>query len=441
VVLSPDLNSGSARWRRAGLTFAVSLAVKGVALATLLGSVKLGLDYLGPERFGVWMTVASAAGLLSFANFGVDKGLLNALASAYGRGERGEAAALVATAFWAMAALILPALALFALAYPFIPWAGLFKALTPEAAAETGPAMAVLTVCTALGLLASLVDTVQAAHQEGYLNGLWEAVGKVLGLGFMAGAIAGGGGLPWLVLGLAGAPLLASVANAAFLFGRRRPELRPGFMRVRRDMARRLFGAGGLFFASQIAMTIAYYADNLIVARLYGSEAVASYAVTARLFDFSGMLLLLLGGALWPALAAAIARGDTAWARRSLAHTILASLLLAFASALPLIFAGPKILALWVGEEISPPLSLFPAFGLFWILSAVTQPIFIFLNAANALRFQLACLTALALPGLGLKLVAAHFLGAPGIAWGRLAAEILFLLIPYGLYLRRRKII
>ena len=205
---------------------------------------------------------------------------------------------------------------------------------------------------------------------------------------------------------------------------------------MRRDAARRLFGAGSLFFLTQLALTIAYYADNLIVAQLAGSDAVAAYAVTARLFDLPGMLLLLVGAALWPPLAEAIARGDTLWAERGLRRLIVASLGLAAMTALPLMLLGPTLLGWWVGGEVQPPYPLFVAFGLFWLLSAVTQPVAVFLAAANALRFQLGCAVLLALGSVALKLLLAQRLGMAGIAGGRVAAEAL-LLVPYGLFLPR----
>lgn len=424
------------RYRRAAVTFVAAIAVRGVALLALFISVPLSVSYLGSERFGVWMTALSAAGLLGFATLGFDKGLLNALAAADGRDNRAAARRLVSTAFFVLIGIFATLLVLFALAYPFLLWDRLLN-VTPEAADDAGPVMAVLTVCTLLVLLGSVTDTVQSAYQEGFLNGLWEAAGKLLALAAMLVVIWCNGSLIWFALGIAGAPLIASLANAAVLFGHRRPWLRPRLALVRRATTRQLFGVGSLFFLSQLALTVAYHADNLIVAQLAGSEAVAAYSVTARLFDIPGMLLLLVGSALWPPLAEAIARGDIAWAERGLKRLILISLALAAATALPLILLGPMALEWWVGGQLTAPPSLFTAFGLFWTLSALTQPVAVFLNAANALRFQLACVALLALGGLGLKLFLSQWLGIAGVAWGRLAAEVLFLLVPYALFLPR----
>jgi O-antigen/teichoic acid export membrane protein len=425
------------RYRRAAVTFVTALAGQGVALLVLIASVPLALDYLGRERFGLWMTAVAAAELLSFAALGLDKGLLNALAAADGRDDRAAARRLVSTAFVILGGIVLALLALLALVYPVFPWARLLNA---PATAEAGPVMAVLVACALLALLASLVDTVQAAYQEGFLNGLWKAAGRLLSLAALAAAIGLGKSVAWIALAVAGAPLLAALGNAVMLFRYRRPWLAPRLDALRHDASRVLFGAGSLFFLTQLAFTLAYYADNLIVAQLLGSEAVAAYAVTARLFDLPGMLLLLIGGALWPPLAEAIARGDIAWAERGLRRLVIVSLGLVAATALPLILLGPMLLRWWVGNAVMPPASLFVAFGLFWLLSAVTQPIGVFLGAANALRFQLGCAVLLAAGGLALKLALARPLGTAGIAWGRVGAEALFLLLPYALFLPRLRL-
>lgn len=428
------------RYRRATLTLAVSLVAKGAALLALLASVPPSLAYLGSERFGLWMTALSAAGLLSIANLGLDKALLNALAAADGRGNRAAARRLVAAAMLPLAAILALLAIAFVTATPALPWAAMLN-VPPTLAGDARAVMVVLVPCALLAALAGLVDTVQAAYQEGFLNSLWDAAGKLFGLLALLAAIAAGASLPVLALAFAGAPLIAALGNAGVLLLRRRPWLVPRPRLVQWTMVRRLFGAGGLFFLMQVALTIAYYGDNLIVAQLAGSAAAGSYAVTARLFDLPGMLLLLAGAAFWPSFAEALGRGDVAWTMLGLRRFVALSLALVLATALPLIPWGPAALRWWAGPEMAPPAAIFPAFAAFWIAAAVTQPLGVFLSAANALRFQLACTLALAGGGLVLKLILARTLGMAGVAWGRAGAEVVFVLLPYLLFLphlRRR---
>jgi hypothetical protein len=234
------------RYRRAAVTFLASIATTGVALAVLLVSVPLGLRYLGSERFGVWMTGVSAAGLLSFANLGFDKGLLNALVAADGGDDRAKAGRLVSTAFILLGGVVAVLLALFALLYPILPWARLLN-VAAGLADDAGTIIAALTICALLSLLASLVDTVQAAYQEGFLNGFWDGIGKLLALLALVMAIGAGASLPVLALAVAAAPLAASGANAALLFAKRRRWLVPRFALLRRDAARQLLAAGTCF--------------------------------------------------------------------------------------------------------------------------------------------------------------------------------------------------
>jgi hypothetical protein len=102
---------------------------------------------------------------------------------------------------------------------------------------------------------------------------------------------------------------------------------------------------------------------------------------------------------------------------------------------MPLMLLGPVVLRWWLAGTLTAPPALYTAFGLFWMLSAVTQPISTFLNAAHALRFQLACMAVLAAASLALKFGLAYSMGAVGVAWGRVAAEAIFRLLPYAIYL------
>ena len=377
---------------------------------------------------------ALGGGLAELRQFRSHKALLNALAAADGRDNRAAARRLVAAAMLPLAVILAALTAAFLAIGPALPWAAILN-VPPALGGDAGAVMAVLVPCALLAALASLVDTVQTAYQEGFLNSLWDAVGKLLGLIALLAAIAAGASLPLLALAFVGAPLLAALGNAGLFFLRRRPWLMPQPRLMRRLLARRLFGTGALFLLMQVALTIAYYGDNLIVAQLAGSEAAGVYAVTARLFDVPGMLLLLTGAAFWPSLAEAMARGDAPWAMMGLRRFIALSLMLVVATAAPLIPFGATALRWWVGPEIAPPPALFPAFASFWIVAAVTQPLGVFLSAANALRFQLASTLALAAGGLAMKLILARTFGIAGIAWGRALAEVIFVLLPYLLFL------
>ena len=67
------------RYRRAGFTAAAAFAAKIVAVAAVFVTVPLTLNYLGSERYGLWMTISSVSLMLGFADLGIGNGVLLSL--------------------------------------------------------------------------------------------------------------------------------------------------------------------------------------------------------------------------------------------------------------------------------------------------------------------------------------------------------------------------
>jgi len=99
------------------------------------------------------------------------------------------------------------------------------------------------------------------------------------------------------------------------------------------------------------------------------------------MFSLIGTVIAMMLAPLWPAYAEALARGDSAWVRR----TFSLSLALAFGASLALaivfVSLGRTIMALWVGQTIVSSLSLLCALGCRKIIDAVANAIGFFLNA------------------------------------------------------------
>src|SRR5258706_5322211 len=90
------------RHRRVAYSAIASFGARAIGALNLLITVPLVLGYLGPERYGLWMTVASFTALASFADFGIGLGLLNPLAEASAKGDLETARRLVSNAFVAL---------------------------------------------------------------------------------------------------------------------------------------------------------------------------------------------------------------------------------------------------------------------------------------------------------------------------------------------------
>ena len=70
------------RYRLASLAVITSLVNRVISASIMILAVRLTAPYLGEERFGLWMTIASFAIMLNFLDVGVGNALANRVAYA-----------------------------------------------------------------------------------------------------------------------------------------------------------------------------------------------------------------------------------------------------------------------------------------------------------------------------------------------------------------------
>ena len=429
---------GKERLKRVFWTALSSGLAKGVNALSMLVAVPVTLTYLGAERFGLWMTIASLAAFLGFADLGIGNGVLNIISEACGRNDVDTARKCVSSAVAVLAGIALVLGLLFWLVYPHVAWGRVFNVSSPIASKEAGPATAVFVAVMIANLPLSIIPRVQMAYQEGYISGIWQAASNLLGLVGLLAIARLGAGLPLLVLAFMGAPVVGNLLNAVGLLGFQRPWLVPKRRHVDASVARRIIWVGSQFVMIQVGNAVIGYADNMVIAHALGPEAVARYAVPAKLFALVPMLLYMALAPLWPAFGEANVRGDAGWARLTLARAILASAGLCAIASLVFVGFGERILHLWVGPTATYSLALMIGLGVWTTVSSVLAAIALFLNAANVLRLQVACVLLTAVCATVSKVALARLAGLPAIVWSTVGASILFMLLPYSVYLAKR---
>jgi O-antigen/teichoic acid export membrane protein len=306
------------RQRRARLASGAAAAAKAVRMLTTFASVPLAINYLGAERYGLWLTISSVAAFLTFADLGLGNGLLNAVSEAEGRDDHDASARAVSSAFFMLLGVAVIFTLVGFVAYPLVAWDRVFNVTSPLAVAEAGPAVAVFVGCFLVSMPLGIVERVQLGLQKGFANSLWEGLGSVIGLAGVVVAIQLRTSLPWLVFAMSGGPVLALLLNAWVLFGRQRRSLRPSLGRYSRDAAGRMLRLGVLFLVLQVVSAVAFFSDNLVAAHVLGAAAVTQYAVPRRMFDAVAMIVAMYVTPLWPAYGEAISRGDVPWVRHTL---------------------------------------------------------------------------------------------------------------------------
>jgi O-antigen/teichoic acid export membrane protein len=425
------------RYRRSALTSLAMLGGRGITIVTTLVTVPIALDYLGAERYGMWMTISSLLALLSFTDLGIGNGLMNAVAEANGRDDKGAASRYISSAYVMLTALAAVLGLAFALIYGLVPWDRVFGVHSPQAVADAGPALAAFAACFLLAMPLSIVQQVRRGYQEGYVSSLFLALGSFIGLVLVLTAIFARAPLPILVLSMAGPPIVVSVVHSIELFAFERRDLRPRLSLVDSAAAGQVLRVGIFFLVLQVAMALGYWSNSIIAAQIVGAAKVSEYYVATKLFLIPTMAGTMLLAPLWPAYREAITRGDAPWVRATLRRSFA---LIAFGvvpMAAALMVAGPVLIELWVGSAVAPSMSLIAACGLWSILSGWWVAISMFLNGAQLIRFQLVMAVIMTAVNLPLSIWLTFTIGVAGVVWGSVLSYSLLLILPTMLYLPR----
>jgi O-antigen/teichoic acid export membrane protein len=428
---------GVERNRRALLTGGAATLARVVQVLTLLVTVRVTLRYLGAERFGLWMTISSVLAMAAFADFGVGLGVLNTVAAAYGKDDIEGIRKAVSSGFAALNGIAALLVAGFFAVYRFIDWGDFFRVASPQARSEAGPALMVFAVCFALNISMDVVQRVQLGLQQGYYYNLWQLTGSVGGLIGVFVGIGLHASLPMLVVAIAGAPLAATALNAIHFFGFLRPDLRPAARFASRQGIWQVARLGGMFFVLQMVIAISFSADNLIVARTLGAQAVPQFAIPQRMFSIIAVMITMLVTPLWPAYGEAVSRGDMVWVRHTLLRTLAGVFAATSIAALGLTLLSRPILQLWVGASIQPPFALLAGLAVWAVLQCVVGTLQSFLNGAGILRFQVGTHCVFGAFCLAAKIAAAHRFGISGMPWATVAAYLLFIILPNLWYVPR----
>jgi O-antigen/teichoic acid export membrane protein len=432
-----DDRAEQARTRQRGkhikLTVFTGLIARGSSMLMTIVSVPLTLNYLGPERFGLWMTVTSVISMLTFADFGIGSGLLTVVAEASGRDDHLAIRRYVSSAFVILniiAAGIL--LVFFAGVYPLVDWTHVFNVTSPKARADAAPAIAALVACSAGSIGVLIVPRVQLALQQGFVNNLSVTIGLAFSLAAVWLVSTLHGSVALLILAMQGVPVLAACINGIIFFGRHR-QYRPHVSMVNAAAMKRITRTGLMFVVLQLGIALSYASDKLIIARILGAAAVASYSVYERVFGVGTNLMLVMLLPIWPAYAEAWVRKDLGWVRRTFRRSLLLSFGVSSAFAVAITLAGPLIVSLWTRKHVEVAPIVLYGLAVWCVIQCTANALSMLLNGLHVVKVQVIAAVVSACLAIPLKIVLVRTVGAAGAVLASSAAAVVCSLIPFSL--------
>lgn len=427
--LSTTENRSFDRNRRIALAAASGVISKVISFVISLISVPVTVNYLGYERYGFWMTVSSTISFLGFADMGLGNGLLTALSEAKGKNDVDNQEKYISSTFYFLFLISILLSLVFLLTIPLVSWRDFFNLRTTLGVEEFNHTIIIIFLCFVLNFPLSIIQKIQLAFQEGYINFLWLVIGNILGLIGMITIVYLKGSLPLLVLPVSLAPLISNIINSYLFLRKNNFKYLPKVKHVNWLIVKQMGKLGMQFFLLQTLALLISSSDNLIISRILGVSSVTPYAIVFRLFTAAQIANYIILP-LWPAFGEAVARGDFQWAKRTLFRFVMVTCCFSALISLPLVIFGNSIIKWWAHTDITVSTPLLLGFGLWSIFSAYIGTMSTFLNQRQLLSKQVVFFTLTALVSIIFKILFAFKFNIDGVIWGNLLAYGTFFLFP-----------
>lgn len=385
----------------------------------IIFTIPLARKILAPELFGVWMMLSSLIGFMSFIDFGIGNGVLNAITQAQALKNR--------TMFWRVIVsgyLLMVSIGLIVLG-GWLLWLGLSHdplsvvgGISLRNREQALDALNLFIFLFVINIPAGLIQKIQLGVQEGYWNGFAQLASAVTTLGVFLLPTELVGRLPAIVLSTFGVVVCFNLINSVIWMSRNAPwAICEPKWAVDRHVMRQLMSSGKFFFFLQVSAAFAFQSDAIVLTQVIGADAYGDFSVVQKLFMFVSMLtgVALLG--LWPAFGDALARRDFPWVIKTLRYAMSTFAVLSVSVVVLLIFAIPWIMKIWLKETSTPPHGLIVALGIWTVIEAVSNAPASLMNSANILRPQLVIALIMAITAFVMKWVMVGWLGSSGVVW------------------------
>jgi O-antigen/teichoic acid export membrane protein len=424
-----------ARRRQILHTATTGILAKTAAVLPTLGIAPVASAALGPERFGVLMTVLSLLAFLQVVDLGVGGNLVTGISRAIGAGKQ-QRVRLLQWNGLAIVAVMAGVLCVLAAGVALSPVGAIVVPQSgPSVQQEATQSLAVFVAMFALSMPFTLMTKVQLGMQQGHIANAWQSAASLIN--FAAGVCACllGGSVPIIIAGLMAGTLICGTVNSLGHV-KRNPETRCNARTLRRRIVRRLLAGSLSYLALQVIFLVTYAVDILIVARHLGAEEASGYAIAERLFSIVAVAVGVITAPLWAAYGEALGKGDHEWARRSLRTSLwrFAALSVLMCGALVASF-GPLVSLLGAGT-VDVPLMVAVAMAAWRVVEALGSALGVYIFASEKVQFVLWCGLVTAAVSLLAKLQLVGSFGPAALPLITLACYTCLCLIPCLLHVR-----
>lgn len=381
-------NSGSERSLLIKKNILGSFGLRIVCILCSLMMVPVTIDYVNPERYGIWLTLSSIVVWLSYFDFGFAHGFRNRFAEAIAKDDHELAQKYVSTTYAVLTLLFAGIMLVASVINNYLNWSDILH-VNQVYNSELRIVFQILILFFCVNIVAEIFTTLLTAYQRPALSAAVKTGGYVVSLLVIyVLTLTTQGDLELLAYALSGVPCLVTLVVSIIAFKKRLSIYAPTLKSVDFSLTKNIVGMGGQFFLIMLCILFIFQFQNIIISRELGAEQVTLYNVTYKIFGVVEMVMMIILTPIWSAYTEAYTRKDFAWMKNSSRRLEQLGLL-----CIPTLFllwlVSPFLFEFWLGNSVLTSLSV-SAVVAFYVLSRIWGAIYMYqINGTGKLRMQL----------------------------------------------------
>jgi len=357
-ILSGFFNRGQERTVLIKKNIAASFGLKGVSMVITLVSVPLTINYLNPERNGIWLTLFTLMSFLCLFDIGIGTGMKNKLAEAKAQNKQKLARQYISSTYAVITIICVAVFALFCIINPYLDWVKILKLEGLGYSAEI-PALIWITMAMFCGnFVLNPIKTIVTADQRPAIAALIDFIWYVIT--FAGTVVLYFTTQPSLIyISLLNCISLITVYAAAsiFLFSTRYKKWRPSLAYVDFRLAWDAMKLGLKFLVATAASIMVMQTLPYLIQWFDGPAEVTNYNSAMRLFQIAVSIIAIIALPYWSSFTDAYTKGDTEWMQRSVKNLYKFFCYLLVAQAV-LLLLSPVAYYIWVNYWLTEPLDI-----------------------------------------------------------------------------------
>ena len=386
-----------------------------VNIAISLIVVPLTLNYLTVVGYGIWLTVSSIIGWLSYFDLGFAHGFRNKFAESLAIGDKVLARKYVATTYISLLVLFSCILVICLIVNCFVDWSSLLN-IDISYSFELKKVFSILVVTFCVNIVANVFIMMLNADQKTALASFVQTSGQFIALiGIIILTSISNGSLTLLALIYSGLPVLVTIIySVAFFRSSRYKEFVPSLRFFDRKLISNILGLGVNFFIIMISMLLIFQITNVLISRILGPETVSEYNITYKYFNVLHMFSIIILTPCWSAFTEAYIKKDYIW-MKNMKHRLEQIWICIIPIVCLMCFFAPTIFKVWIGDDIHIHDDVIIVLGVYTVVQILAGTYMYIINGIGKIRLQMMIYLLFAIISIPLMISLGKVLGIIGI--------------------------